>query len=202
MFPFPGTALEGIFCIIPASLKRLLRAGSSGGTRSAAELTAACSASHKSQQCHRRLSQPHRCQHEPAQGKAAGFAQSETLQHPAGALASPRATRRDEGTPRGDSPGEDRRASSAGKPGSQRRQDEVVALEIIISAAIQINPSAVEPRAAGIIPGLLAEQGSPCRQHTQHRQSLRHRAGKLTLVWSLRMDLSPLGRSQGRPCSE
>lgn len=107
MFPFPGTALEGIFCIIPASLKRLLRTGSSGGTRSAAELTAACSASHKSQQCHRRLSQPQRCQHEPAQGKAAGFAQSETLQHPAGALASPQATRRDEGTPRGDSPGED-----------------------------------------------------------------------------------------------
>lgn len=51
-------------------------------------------------------------------------------------------------------------ASRAGKAASQQRQEEVVALEIIISTEIQMNPSAVEPRAAGTIPGVLESNSS------------------------------------------
>lgn len=46
----------------------------------------------------------------------------------------------------------ERRASSAGKTASQQREDKVVALEIIISTAIQINPLAAESRQATVIP--------------------------------------------------
>lgn len=46
----------------------------------------------------------------------------------------------------------ERWASSAGKTASQQREDKVVALEIIISTAIQVNPLAAETRQATIIP--------------------------------------------------
>lgn len=121
----------------------------------------------------------------------------------------------------------ERWASSAGKTASQQREDKVVALEIIISTAIQINPLAAESRQGTIVPqgtGRMALslktdaalQTAPmqsCQQHTQTQAvinaqaNLSIRVGNLRLVWNLKIDLSPLkrgvtGRSKDRPCSK
>lgn len=121
----------------------------------------------------------------------------------------------------------ERWSSSAGKTASQQREDKVVALEIITSTAIQINPLAAESRHIRIVPqGAGRAAASPntdaafpgvpvqsCQQHTQTQAvsaAQAHscsRAGNPTPLWNLKMDLSPLksgmtGRSKDRPCSK
>lgn len=121
----------------------------------------------------------------------------------------------------------ERWASGAGKTASQQREDKVVALEIKISTVIQINPLAAESRQATIVPqgtgrtavSLQTDAAfrtacvQSCQQYTQTQAvidaqaNLCIRVGNLTLVWNLKIDLSPLkrhvtGRSKSRPCSK
>lgn len=78
----------------------------------------------------------------------------------------------------------ERWASSAGKTASQQREDKVVALEIIISTAVQINPLAAESRQATIIPQgrtavslqtATASQTAPVQSCQQHTNTSSHR---------------------------
>lgn len=148
---FLSHCLQAIFCTTPASVKCLLQPGSSGeshSTTKAAQLPAApcwCFSSAMSWVTWARDRASTDCSLPPCQQQLRNTPAPRKYPHlsPGNMLRQSHSQRY---LPK------ERWASSAGKAASQQREDKVVALEIIISTAIEINPLAAESRQETIVP--------------------------------------------------